>query len=91
MYLDHYYPNWDEAAKHEVVHVVRLWSDTEAEEELYDPMLFVIRSAKDNHCAVLPQYWVNVDGSWRYGQYSPQLRWKELQALLNKVPPKFRD
>jgi hypothetical protein len=90
-YLEHYYPNWEAEAKQEVVHVERLWDDEEADEERYDPMLFVIRNSKDNHYAILLQYWVNVEGSWKYGQYSPQLRWKELDTLVRKVPAKFQD
>jgi hypothetical protein len=90
-YLDHYYPNWDAQAKHEVVHVERLWDDKAADEELYDPMLFVIRNSKDGHYALLSQYWVNVEGSWKYGQYSPQLRWKELDALVKKIPAKYHE
>lgn len=90
-YLDHYYPNWDVKAKHEVLYVQRLWDDREAAEELYDPMLFVICDSSDRHCSILPQYWVNVDGAWKYGQYSPQLRWKDLTSLLNKIPPNFQE
>jgi hypothetical protein len=89
-FVNHYYPNWDAKERYEVVHVERLWNDKEAEEEAYDPMLFVIRSSKDRHYAILPQYWVNVKDSWRFGQYAPILRMQDLETLLNRIPSKYR-
>lgn len=86
-YVGQKYANTHEEHEYELVRVVRLKSSAEAEEEGYDPMLFVLRSLKSKATTVWPFYWGhNKAKRWHVGQFPPMLtkrEWKKLFARMN--------
>jgi hypothetical protein len=81
-----YYANIDEEHEHEVVEVIRLRTGEDAEEEGYDPMIFLLRHREKGTHSVWPFYWGrDRKGRWRVGQFPPILEVNELKEALNKI------
>ncbi len=77
------YANIDETHEYELEKVARLYSDEDAEEGGYDPMIFLLRQRKTGEKAVWPFYWgKDRKGHWRVGQFPPLFSVGEMEKLL---------
>jgi hypothetical protein len=85
--LSQYFPYLDVRCEFELEKVVRLRPDS-AEEEGYDPMLFLVRRHDTNDRLVWPFYWVkNRKGKWQVGQFPPLLTLEEARKGLDELVP----
>ncbi len=82
----HYYANIGEHHEYELEKVVRLYSDEEADEEGYDPMLFRLRHRETERRVVWTFYWgKDKKKKWRVGQFPPLLSMDDLKRLLQEL------
>ena len=80
------YANYETTVEHEVERVARLFSDSEAEDSRYDPMLFLMRNRDTNEQSVWPFYWgIDRNGRWRVGQFPPLLSVEELKKMIQSL------
>lgn len=81
--VSHYYPYDKATAKYEVLKVYMRFSDTEAEKEGWDPMVFLMKDLNSGEKIVWPYYWTkNRKGKWANGQFPPLLSIGELKKVI---------
>ncbi len=71
---------------YEVVKVFALRSPSQAEEEGYDPMVFLMKNLKSGEKIVWPYYWKKArNGKWANGQFPPLLSIEELKTVIKHL------
>jgi hypothetical protein len=81
-----HYANLDESHEYEVARVVRLRNRADADEEGYDPMIFLLRHRTSGKEVVWPFYWGrDKKNKWRVGQFPPLIGMAELQLALERM------
>jgi hypothetical protein len=84
--VSHTYANSEETHEYELEKVARLYSDEEAEENQYDPMVFLLREKETGEKAIWPFFWAkDRNGHWRVGQFSPLFSVLDLEELLRSL------
>jgi len=80
------YPNVEEEYEYELVKVVRLKSDDQAEDDGFDPMLFKLVRRKSGESWLWPFYWgLNKNEKWHVGQFPPILRHTEFRKMIDEM------
>ncbi len=86
--VSQHYPFYDVTREYELESVKRIHTDEQAEEEGYDPMVFVLRDRHDNNLLIWPFYWTkNRHQRWHVGQFPPLLPVEPLRQLLSELEP----
>jgi hypothetical protein len=82
--VEQQFVGWSSTARFYLKRAVRLET---AQEEGYDPFLFLLENADDpNDVKVWPFYWIkNKHGKWHVGQFPPLLSRDQLNSLLSQL------
>jgi len=81
--VSHYFANIAESHEHELEAVARLYTDQEANDEGYDPMLFLLRNRRSGQKLVWPFYWgKDRNGRWHVGQFPPLVALDDLKKMI---------
>lgn len=84
-FVGHSYPYRNVTREYDVVKVRVLRSEAQAEEEGYDPMMFLLRDCREHSLTVWGWYWTkNKKGKWASGGSPPLLTIDELAAVVRE-------
>jgi hypothetical protein len=81
--VTHKYPYDRVTVEYEVLKVSALRSPLQAEEEGWDPMVFLMKNRKSSEKTIWPYYWTkDRNGKWANGQFPPLLSIEELKKVI---------
>lgn len=84
--VSHDYPYDKVTVRYEVLKVFALRSPSQAEEEGWDPMVFLMKNLKNGEKTVWPYYWTkDRNGKWANGQFPPLLSIEELKKVIRHL------